>query len=130
MSPVIFDDPDKPFDSLTTLFDGGEVLPFPQEQLDFLARFFFARHLVQSGGMMKIWEGGQQIEVPGTTLYDQASATVLYIGEAKIGTPTSASAWSVRKIIFSASGDPVSTTWANKGAHTAIWDNRASLGYE
>lgn len=79
---------------------------------------------------MKIWEGGQQISVPGTKLFDQASATVLYIGEARIGAATSASAWQIKKIEFSAGGDPLSTKWANKGLHTAIWDNRASLDYQ
>jgi len=49
-----------------------------------------------------------------------------YVGEAAIGTLTSAASWRIKKI-DSTSG--VSITWAGTGVFDKIWDNRASYSY-
>jgi hypothetical protein len=49
-----------------------------------------------------------------------------YVGEASIGTATSAAAWRIKKI-DNTSG--VVITWAGTGVFNQIWDNRASLSY-
>ena len=49
-----------------------------------------------------------------------------YIGEASIGTATSAASWRIKKV-DSASGTII--TWAGTGIFNQIWDNRASLSY-
>lgn len=53
-------------------------------------------------------------------------ALVDYIGEAAIGTATSAAAWRIKKV-DSTSG--IIIQWAGTGAFDQIWDNRASLTY-
>ena len=60
---------------------------------------------------------------------DFASDTVIYRGEAEVGTTTSSSGWRIRKITLAVDGD-VSETWAGGTANfDKIWDNRASLIY-
>ena len=49
-----------------------------------------------------------------------------YVGEAVIGTATSAASWRIKKV-DSASG--IVITWAGTGVFDQIWDNRASLSY-
>lgn len=62
-----------------------------------------------------------------TTLYDEASATIAYLGKALPGTLTSEALWRVSKI-NTTSG--VITTWADGNSNfDNIWDNRASLSY-
>lgn len=60
------------------------------------------------------------------TEYDISSSTVNYIGTAVSGTATSAAAWTIKKITFDASGNPLEILWSN---NTAIWDNRATTIY-
>lgn len=79
---------------------------------------------------MKIWEGGQQIDAPGRKLFDQASATTLYIGEARAGTEEAFSAWQIQRITFDVSGNPTEIAWANNGAAVSVWNDRASLEYK
>ncbi len=49
-----------------------------------------------------------------------------YLGEAVIGTATSAPSWRIKKIDNSSG---IVITWADTGAFDQIWDNRASLTY-
>ena len=49
-----------------------------------------------------------------------------YIGEAAIGTATSAASWRIKKV-DSTSG--VAITWAGTGVFNQVWDNHASLSY-
>lgn len=66
-----------------------------------------------------VWEGAlKQIieDLSGTT----------YIGEAPVGTPTSAPYWRIQKIVVS--GSTTTITWASS-KFDQIWDNRASLSY-
>jgi hypothetical protein len=60
-------------------------------------------------------------------IWDQASTTITYFGEAQPGTPTSAAAWRLRRldtttgiVLKYAEGTP---------QFQHIWDNRASLSY-
>lgn len=62
-----------------------------------------------------------------TTRIDEASATVTYIGDAAIGSATSAAVWRVKKI-DTTSG--TSITFADgDGTFTKIWDDRATITY-
>ena len=49
-----------------------------------------------------------------------------YVGEAAIGTATSAASWRIKKI-DSSSG--IVITWAGPGVFNQVWDDRASLSY-
>jgi hypothetical protein len=76
-------------------------------------------------------EGGPAYKVTNFPAYsllvDEASASTTYLGEAVVGTATSAASWRVRKIVVS--GTVTSIQWASSAAWTQIWDNRASLTY-
>lgn len=52
--------------------------------------------------------------------------SVDYIGEAAIGTATSAASWRIKKI-DSTTG--IAVTWAGSGVFDQVWDNHASLSY-
>lgn len=72
---------------------------------------------------------GTQIANPSTytTRIDEASATVTYIGDAAVGSLTSAEVWRVKKV-DTTSG--TSITFADgDGLFDNIWDDRASLSY-
>lgn len=65
---------------------------------------------------------------PFTTRLDEASATVTYIGKAKIGQATSTAKWQIQKM--SVSGNVTSITWADgNGNFDNVWDDRAGLSY-
>lgn len=55
---------------------------------------------------------------------DEASASVTYIGEAPLGTATSAAAWRVKRITAAGTLTTIEFSPAN-----SIFNNRASLGY-
>ncbi len=60
---------------------------------------------------------------------DFVSDTVLYRGEAAVGSTSSSAVWRIRKIVLGADGD-VDETWASGNANfDKIWDNRVSLSY-
>ncbi len=62
-----------------------------------------------------------------STIYEEASATIAYLGKALPGTVTSAGSWQISKI-NTTSG--IVTTWADGNSNfDNIWDNRASLTY-
>ena len=80
---------------------------------------------------MKIFNAGQQIDVPGQILYDFASSTVMYVGESLPGTSQADSAWQIKRITFDAgTGNPTKTEWANKGEYVSIWNDRATINYD
>lgn len=63
-----------------------------------------------------------------STLIDEASNTVTYVGKAPVGSATSAAVWRISKITIS--GTLTTVSWAD-GDPLAdnVWDNRASLSY-
>lgn len=62
------------------------------------------------------------------TRVDEASSTVIYIGQAIPGSQDSAAMWLIKKIIIS--GATVSTLYANgSSAYDQVWNNRAALTY-
>lgn len=62
---------------------------------------------------------------PKKTLIDKTTTTsVIYIGEAAIGTATSSATWFITKVDKSTS--PISITYGAAGESTNIWDNRAT----
>lgn len=68
----------------------------------------------------------------GTTQYalrlDDAGSGVTYVGEAVVGTATSAASWRIKRIT-EASGD-LTIEWADSDSNfDNVWDNRASLTY-
>jgi len=73
-------------------------------------------------GFLKIDGGSPQIK----TEYDLSSPTVNYIGTAPSGTATSAASWTIKKITFDGSGNPIETTWTGGNA---VWNNRSSEVY-
>lgn len=61
-------------------------------------------------------------------LLDEASSTVLYVGQAVLGSATSAAFWRMRRI--TTSGTVTTVAYADGNANfDNVWDNRASLSY-
>ena len=60
------------------------------------------------------------------SLIDNTNSGYIYVGEAAVGSATSASAWRISKIT---TGVSPTILYAGGGAFTQIWDNRASLVY-
>lgn len=66
--------------------------------------------------------------VEESTLIDEASDTVTYLGFAKTGSATSASSWQIKKILTS--GNVTSIQFADgNDDYDNVWDDRASLDY-
>ena len=58
---------------------------------------------------------------------DQASSTLLYVGEATIAAPSSSPMWRIRKIDTTSGVDIL---WADGNSfYDNVWDNRTSLTY-
>ena len=72
--------------------------------------------------------GMQTIDTPlAIRVDDTTTASVTYVGQAAIGTATSAATWQIQKLDESSG---IATTWADGDAsYDNIWDNRASLSY-
>lgn len=64
-----------------------------------------------------------------TLLDDVTTTSMTYVGTAPIGTATSASAWTIKRIDESGTPTTLIVKWATAGATTCIWDSRASLTY-
>jgi hypothetical protein len=65
---------------------------------------------------------------PLATKLDEASASVTYIGKAKIGSASASALWQIQKM--SVSGNVTSITWADSDSlFNNIWDDRAGLTY-
>lgn len=77
---------------------------------------------------MKAWQQGQQVDIPGVTLFHQPNATTLYIGEARPGTAPADNAWQIRRIMFDGTGFPSEIKYADEGRH-CVWDDRETLEY-
>ena len=60
------------------------------------------------------------------TLHLATVGEIDYVGEAAIGTATSAASWRIKKV-DNTSG--IIITWAGTGVFDQVWDNRASLTY-
>lgn len=60
------------------------------------------------------------------TLRLATAGEIDYVGEASIGTATSAASWRIKKV-DSTTGTVI--TWAGSGVFDQVWDNRASLSY-
>ncbi len=60
------------------------------------------------------------------TLRLETVGSIDYVGEASIGTVTSASLWRIKKVDNSSG---IVLQWAGSGAFDQVWDNRASLSY-
>lgn len=64
------------------------------------------------------------------TLLDDVTTTgMTYVGTAPIGTATSASAWTIKRLDESGTPTTLVVKYATAGASTCIWDSRASLTY-
>lgn len=62
------------------------------------------------------------------SIVDEASSSVLYVGEASIGANQASAVWRIKKV--TTSGTQLVTTWADGNADfDNIWSNRASLTY-
>ena len=76
---------------------------------------------------------GSSGTLPEEELYskriDFISDSILYKGEAEVGSSENSSSWRIRKIEIYPDGD-ISETWANGTANTThIWSNRLSYTY-
>ena len=69
-----------------------------------------------------------EIQVVRTCIVDQASATILYVGIADVGSSAAASVWQIKKL--TTAGDILTMTFADGNSnYDNIWNNRASLTY-
>lgn len=97
---------------------------------------FPASQTIDDGGLSITVDGSVSIngtvdteEVKYTTNLDQASPTVMYIGNAVAGTSTASSSWRVKKLTFDVNGGFV-MQWADGDtSFNNVWNNRASLSY-
>jgi len=73
---------------------------------------------------------GEDLDVPYAKRIDfENNDTVIYKGEATVGSLTSASLWRISRITLNAEGDAV-TEWADGVAgFTKIWDDHLTLSY-
>jgi hypothetical protein len=63
-----------------------------------------------------------------STILDEASASVSYVGNAAIGSLTSAASWQIKKI--ETIGTELIITWADGNANfDNVWDDRATKVY-
>lgn len=102
--------------------------------------------LVQTpqNGEVLMWDGAMSIwrntAVQGFTALSQEEEvyakrtdifndSIMYKGEAQVGTVNSAGTWRIRKIVIEIDGD-ISETWANGTANfDKVWDNRLTYTY-
>lgn len=64
---------------------------------------------------------------PLTTLIDEVSTSVTYIGKAAPGSATSSAVWRIQRL--TTTGPDLAVEYAAGGAFSQAWDNRASLSY-
>lgn len=66
-------------------------------------------------------------QYPLAVQLDNSNSTLLYVGQAEPGSPTSSAVWQISRIDLSSG---VVVTWANGNREFKnIWDNRSSLTY-
>jgi hypothetical protein len=75
------------------------------------------------------WEDMVLNEPAYTKLLDQASATILYLGEAVPESLEADPVWRIQRIESNVSGDVEEVRYAEGGLFDQIWNNRASLTY-
>jgi hypothetical protein len=75
------------------------------------------------------WEDMVITEAAYTKLLDQASATILYLGEAVPESLENQAVWRIQRIESDVNGDVTDVRFAEGGLFDQIWDNRASLNY-
>jgi hypothetical protein len=73
--------------------------------------------------------GGTSVPATKSKLFDQASPTTLYVGEADPGSASSSAAWKIKRVTFNGAGFPMSITYASTGSSACVWDNRVALNY-
>lgn len=73
-------------------------------------------------------QGGYNRTPAMLTKTDTGTTNIIYIGKAKNGTSLSAANWQIKKIDMTVTNN-ITTTFANAGAFTATWNNRASETY-
>lgn len=83
---------------------------------------------------MSIALSGNQVQrgkVQGAVRFDEASNTVLYIGQAYAGAAEADPVWAIQRITFITPGqDDLDIEWANgRPTFENVWDDRASLTY-
>lgn len=67
---------------------------------------------------------------------NDANGNPIYLGRAKVGTPTSVDRWQIRFITYDANQSPVSVEWPQNdegnpsGEYEFEWDERAAYIYE
>lgn len=64
-----------------------------------------------------------------TKIIDEASANVLYLGEAVPNSVEANAVWRIQKILFDANGGVDEIRFANGGLFNQIWNNRQALTY-
>jgi len=63
-----------------------------------------------------------------TTLIDDATAVITYIGNASIGSSTAVAVWQIKRI--SQNGDVTTLAWAGgDSSFNKVWDSRVSYNY-
>jgi len=62
-----------------------------------------------------------------TKIDDTTTAGVIYIGKAAVGSSAASAVWQIKKLDTNTLA--LDKTWADSGAFTQVWDNRASLSY-
>lgn len=111
--------------SATTDAINGLRFPVPNYILPFKATDGKATQIqLDSSGNLPV--------VAGTTNYkkkiDKATTDIIYIGSAALGSATSSAVWQIKKIDKTVT-DNVTITFADAGAFTATWDDRATESY-
>ena len=77
----------------------------------------------------RYFDGSAYNRTPASkVLVDKATANIIYIGKAPIGTALGTGAWQIKKIDKTVT-DNVTITFAAAGAFTATWNNRGSETY-
>lgn len=61
------------------------------------------------------------------TRMDKVDDTLAYVGKAPPGSTSSDAVWQIQKIVTT--DEDIAITWADEGAFSQIWDDRASLTY-
>ena len=73
--------------------------------------------------------GGGSATTDELTELDVASSTVTYVGNAAIGSLTSASVWKIKRLTSTVGGNLSIKYAAGVATYSQVWDNRASLSY-
>ena len=64
-----------------------------------------------------------------TRIDPDANGNPVYIGQAAVGTATSAASWRIRKCVFDGNNNMIAVLWPGDALYDNVWDNRALLTY-